>query len=103
MSAFKRNLVPLVCIAFVAASVATAIFYGVLGSRLREASADTPRQPIVVAAHSLDRGAIVTAADAAGAAAAPQAGLRVEHRPPRRQLDQERRQQEERGGQDESL
>lgn len=63
MSAFKRNLVPLVCIAFVAASVATAIFYGLLGSRLREASADTPRQPIVVAKHNLERGAIVTAAD----------------------------------------
>ena len=63
MSAFKRNLVPLICIAFVAASVATAIFYGVLGSRLREASADRPRQSIVVATHSLERGAIITAAD----------------------------------------
>jgi Flp pilus assembly protein CpaB len=61
VSAFKRNLVPLVCIAFVAASVATAIFYGLLGSRLR--SADTPRQSIVVAARGLERGAIVTAAD----------------------------------------
>jgi len=63
VSAFKRNLVPLVCIAFVAASVATAIFYGLLGSRLREASADTPRQSIVVAARGLERGAIVTATD----------------------------------------
>ncbi len=63
MSAFKRNLVPLVCIAFVAASVATAIFYGLLGSRLREASADTPRQSIVVAARGLERGATLTAAD----------------------------------------
>jgi Flp pilus assembly protein CpaB len=61
VSAFKRNLVPLVCIAFVAASVATAIFYGLLGSRLR--SADTPRQSIVVAARGLERGAIVTATD----------------------------------------
>jgi Flp pilus assembly protein CpaB len=61
VSAFKRNLVPLVCIAFVAASVATAIFYGLLGSRLR--SADAPRQSIVVAARGLERGAIVTAAD----------------------------------------
>ena len=63
MSAFKRNLVPLVCIAFVAASVATAIFYGLLGSRLREASADTPRQSIVVTARALERGATLTAAD----------------------------------------
>ncbi|HXJ44356.1 MAG TPA: Flp pilus assembly protein CpaB, partial [Bryobacteraceae bacterium] len=63
MSAFKRNLVPLVCIAFVAASVATAIFYGLLGRRLREASADTPRQSIVVAARGLERGAIVLATD----------------------------------------
>ena len=63
MSAFKRNLVPLVCIAFVAASVATAIFYGLLRSRLREASADTPRQSIVVAARGMERGARVTATD----------------------------------------
>jgi Flp pilus assembly protein CpaB len=63
VSAFKRNLVPLVCIAFVAASVATAIFYGLLGGRLREASADTPRQSIVIAARSLERGAVLTAAD----------------------------------------
>lgn len=41
--------------------MATAIFYGLLGSRLR--SADTPRQSIVVAARGLERGAIVTAAD----------------------------------------
>ena len=63
VSAFKRNLVPLVCIAFVAASVATAIFYGLLRSRLREASADTPRQSIVVAARGMKRGARVTATD----------------------------------------
>jgi Flp pilus assembly protein CpaB len=63
VSAFKRNLVPLVCIAFVAASVATAIFYGLLGSRLREASADAPLQSIVVAARGLERGAILTAVD----------------------------------------
>ncbi len=63
MSAFRRNLVPLICIAFVAASVATGIFYGLLGSRLRESSADTPRQPIVVAARNLERGTLVTAQD----------------------------------------
>src|SRR5258708_3351082 len=43
--------------------MATAIFYGLLGSRLREASADKPRQSIVVAARVLERGATVTAAD----------------------------------------
>jgi pilus assembly protein CpaB len=63
VSAFRRNLVPLICIAFVAASVATGIFYGLLGSRLREASADTLRQPIVVAARNLERGTVMTAQD----------------------------------------
>ncbi len=62
MPPFKRNLIPLLCIAFVAAGVATAIFYGLFGSRLREASG-APRQPIVVAAHNLERGAVVKAGD----------------------------------------
>jgi pilus assembly protein CpaB len=61
--ALKRNLVPLLCIALVAASAATGIFYGLLGSKLRAVSSSAPRQPIVIAARAVDRGAIVTPAD----------------------------------------
>jgi pilus assembly protein CpaB len=61
--AFRRNLVPLLCIAFVAAAVATGIFYGLFGSKLRDISSGTPRSPIVVAAHNLERGAVLKAAD----------------------------------------
>ena len=63
MPAFRRNLVLLLCIAFVAASVATAIFYGLIGGKLRDASSDAPRQAIVVAARNLERGTVVQAAD----------------------------------------
>lgn len=61
--ASRRNLVLLVCVAFVAASAATAIFYGLIGGKLREAARDVPRQRIVVAAHNLERGAVLKAAD----------------------------------------
>ncbi len=63
VATFKRNLVPLLCIALVAASVATAVFYGLFGSRLREISASAPRQAVVVAARNLPRGVVVKAAD----------------------------------------
>ncbi|HKW98764.1 MAG TPA: Flp pilus assembly protein CpaB [Bryobacteraceae bacterium] len=63
MPGFRRNLVLLICIAFVAASAATAIFYGLIGGKLREAARDVPRQRIVVAAHNLERGAVLKAAD----------------------------------------
>ena len=63
MSAFKRNLVPLLCIAFVAAAASTGIFYGLLGSRLRDASSTVPRQSLVVASRNLERGTIVKADD----------------------------------------
>ena len=63
MSAFKRNLVPLLCIAFVAAAASTGIFYRLLGSRLRDASSTVPRQSLVVASHNLERGTVVKAGD----------------------------------------
>jgi Flp pilus assembly protein CpaB len=63
VSPFKRNLVPLLCIAFVAAAGSTGIFYWLLGSRLRDASTNAPRQPLVVATRNLDRGTIVRAED----------------------------------------
>jgi pilus assembly protein CpaB len=53
----------LLCIAFVAASAATGIFYGLFGSKLRDISSGTPRSPIVVAARNLERGAVLKAED----------------------------------------
>lgn len=59
----KRNLMPLLGVAFVAAVVATGIFYGLLIPQLRgEASADTVAG-IVVASRSVDRGATLQAED----------------------------------------
>lgn len=59
----KRNLMPLLGVAFVAAVVATGIFYGLLIPRLRgSASADSPRTA-VVAVRALDRGAVVRQED----------------------------------------
>ncbi|HEY3439149.1 MAG TPA: Flp pilus assembly protein CpaB [Paludibaculum sp.] len=59
----KRNLMPLLGVAFVAAIVATGIFYGLLIPKLRgTASADTPRT-VVVSTKALDRGAVLRAED----------------------------------------
>ena len=58
----KRNLVPLLVIAFVVAIISTGIFYGLFVARLRSAAA-APGKSIVVAAHNLDRGTVLQAAD----------------------------------------
>jgi len=59
----KRNLMPLLGVAFVAAIVATGIFYGLLIPRLRgTASADTPHT-VVLSTKALDRGAVLRAED----------------------------------------
>jgi Flp pilus assembly protein CpaB len=47
----------------VAASVATGIFYGLIGSKLRDVTTGTPRQPIIVAVRNLERGTMVKATD----------------------------------------
>ncbi len=57
----KKNLVPLLGIAFVVAIISTGIFYGLFVGRLKSASAPGPS--IVVAGRSLDRGAALQAAD----------------------------------------
>ncbi len=73
----KKNLVPLLGIAFVVAIVATGIFYGLFVGRLKTASAPGPS--IVVAARNLDRGASLQAADVKltpwGGAAIPEGAL----------------------------
>src|SRR4051812_37537772 len=58
----KKNLVPLLGIAFVVAIVSTGIFYGLFVGKLKNASSTTGPS-IVVAAHTLDRGAALKAAD----------------------------------------
>src|SRR5713226_4108253 len=59
----KRNIVPLLGIAFVVAIVSTVVFYGLFAGRLKSSSSDITGQSIVVAAHDLQRGTVVSAGD----------------------------------------
>jgi Flp pilus assembly protein CpaB len=59
----KRNMVPLLGIAFVAAIVATGVVYGLFGGRLRAKAPELTGQSIVVAARDLDRGSVIKADD----------------------------------------
>ncbi|NWF84342.1 MAG: Flp pilus assembly protein CpaB [Bryobacteraceae bacterium] len=59
----KRNLMPLLGVAFVAAIVATGIFYGLLLPRLRNGVSANAPATIVVAVRSLERGAVLKADD----------------------------------------
>jgi Flp pilus assembly protein CpaB len=59
----KRNILPLLGIAFVVAIISTGVFYGLFAGRMHSASAEGAGQSIVVAAKNLDRGAVVQASD----------------------------------------
>jgi Flp pilus assembly protein CpaB len=59
----NRKLLPLLGIAFVVAVVATGVFYGLIVGRLRNATGGKPHRPLVVAARSLDPGAVLTKED----------------------------------------
>jgi Flp pilus assembly protein CpaB len=59
----KRNMVPLLGIAFVAAIVATGVVYGLFGGRLRAKAPEMAGQSIVVAARDLDRGTVIKPED----------------------------------------
>ncbi len=59
----KRNMVPLLGIAFVAAIVATGVVYGLFGGRLRAKAPELAGQSIVVAARDLERGAVIKPED----------------------------------------
>jgi len=61
--AMKRNMVPLLGIAFVVAIISTGVFYGLFAGRLHSASADGPGQSIVVAGRNLDRGTVIQTSD----------------------------------------
>jgi len=59
----KRNVVPLLAIAFIVAAISTGVFYGVFAGRLRAASTDLPLRALVVAAHELQRGTVLKPED----------------------------------------
>jgi len=61
-STMKRNMVPLLAIAFVVAIISTGVFYGLFAGKLRSSS-DLPGHAIVVAARDMDRGTVVQASD----------------------------------------
>ena len=59
----KKNMIPLVAIAFVVAILSTAVFYGLFAGKLKSSGPEAPAQPVVVAARNLDRGTVLQAAD----------------------------------------
>jgi len=60
--AMKRNMVPLLGIAFVVAIISTGIFYGLFAGKLRSSS-DIPGHSVVVAARDLERGTVIQSSD----------------------------------------
>jgi pilus assembly protein CpaB len=60
--AMKRNMVPLLGIAFVVAIISTGIFYGLFAGKLRSSS-DLPGHSIVIASRDLDRGTVIQGSD----------------------------------------
>ncbi len=58
----KRNMVPLLGIAFVVAIISTGVFYGLFAGKLRSSS-EAPGHAIVVAARDLDRGTVIQKSD----------------------------------------
>jgi Flp pilus assembly protein CpaB len=59
----KRNMVPLLGIAFVVAILSTGLFYGLFAGKLHSAGTQGPSQTLVVAARNLDRGTVLQASD----------------------------------------
>jgi Flp pilus assembly protein CpaB len=59
----KRNIVPLLGIAFVVAIISTGIFYGLFAGRLRSSVGELPSQSIVVAARTLAPGTLIQPSD----------------------------------------
>lgn len=59
----RRNLVPLLGVAFIVAIVSTGIFYGLVVSRLRDSGSAQAGAMVAVAARPLERGAIVQESD----------------------------------------
>ena len=62
-AAVKKNLVVLLAIAFVIAVAATGVFYGLFSDKLRDNGAEVPKQTVIVAARSIERGAVLKPGD----------------------------------------
>jgi Flp pilus assembly protein CpaB len=58
----KKNMVPLLGIAFVVAIISTGVFYGLFAGKLRS-STEVPGHSLVVAARDLDRGTVLQPSD----------------------------------------
>src|SRR5579862_2430264 len=58
----KRNIVPLLGIAFVVAIISTGVFYGLFAGKLRSSS-EVPGHALVVAARDLERGTVIQPGD----------------------------------------
>ena len=58
----KKNMLPLLGIAFIVAIISTGVFYGLFAGKLRSSS-ELPSHAIVVAARDLDRGTVIQASD----------------------------------------
>ena len=58
----KKNMLPLLGIAFIVAIVSTGVFYGLFAGKLRSSS-ELPSHAIVVAARDLDRGTVIQPGD----------------------------------------
>jgi Flp pilus assembly protein CpaB len=58
----KRNMVPLLGIAFVVAIISTGVFYGLFAGKLRSSN-ELPGHALVVAARDLDRGTVIQPSD----------------------------------------
>ena len=59
----KRNLLPLLGIAFVVALAASGIFYGLFVGQLKQASRNLAAQQILVFSHTIERGVVLKPAD----------------------------------------
>jgi len=59
----KRNIVPLLAIAFVVAIISTGIFYGLFAGKLQSSGVDLGSQTVVIAARNLERGTVLHGSD----------------------------------------
>jgi len=59
----KKNVAPLLAIAFVVAAISTGVFYGLFSGRLGATSPDLQRRSLVIAARSLERGTVLKLED----------------------------------------
>ncbi len=73
----KKNLIPLVSIAFVVAAICTAVFYGLVAGRLATPAAANANGTLVVAARAISAGERVSAADGKSIPSSHQPGADV--------------------------